>query len=273
MGGNVFKGKTGSIKKEHITPTLDKYFEELSKVFPKKKQHFNIKKMKPVGSVGKKPMSGDIDLAIDSKTLLDKNMSDKSIAEWGLDPKAVAERHEKLAKRAKTATPEQLRMKAFLLELAAYTNTKARNIFVDEKKVTNGNIFGLFPQFDENGKKLDTGVQIDWMIGNMKWLTFSYYSNTYKGNVKGLHRTQLMIAAFVKLGLIFNHVNGVKDKETQEVLATSPKEAIELLNERYGFKKKLTSKTLEDYFKFNEFLRKNLPKKDWDDIVGIYLKI
>lgn len=273
MGGNVFKDRTTSIKKEHITPTLDKYFAELKKVFPKKASIFNIDKMKPVGSVGKKDISGDIDLAIDSKSILDKKMSNKSIKEWGVDPKAVEERYERLAKRARTATPEQLRMKAFLFELADLINKKTYNIFIDEKKITNGNIFGLFPQYDEDGDKLHTGVQIDWMIGNLSWLTFSYYSNAYKGNVKGLHRTQLMVSMFTSLGLVFNHVNGVKDKETQEVLAKNPTQAIALLNDKFGFKKKLTKKILEDYFKLQKFLKDNLPKDKWNEIIDIYLKI
>ncbi len=273
MGGNVFKDRTTSIKREHIEPTLSKYFAELKKVFPKKSNIFNIDKMKPIGSVGKKDISGDIDLAIDSKSLLDKQMSDKSIKEWGVDPVLVNDRYKKIVKRARTATPEQSRMKAFLFELADLINKKTYNIYIDDKKITNGNIFGLFPQYDEDGDKLHTGVQIDWMIGNLNWLTFSYYSSVYKGNVKGLHRTQLMVAMFTSLGLVFNHINGVKDKETQEVLAKNPTAAIKVLNDKFKFKKKLTKGILEDYFKLQEFLRSNVPKKNLDEIYDIYLKI
>jgi hypothetical protein len=36
MGGNVFKGKTQSIKLENIEPTVERYLAELQVVFPQK---------------------------------------------------------------------------------------------------------------------------------------------------------------------------------------------------------------------------------------------
>ena len=193
-GGNVFKDKTASIKLEHIAPTLEAYFKELKHIFPKKASIFNLNHFKPLGSVGKKPMSGDIDLGIDSKSLLDHTMSDKSMSDWNIDPKAVHIEFAKLEKRAKSASPEMLLMKAFLKELTLYINSHAPSLYCDEKKVTNGNIFGLFPQINEKGEDVGIGVQIDWMIGDLQWLTFSYHSAAYpaNSNVKGLHRTQLM---------------------------------------------------------------------------------
>ena len=163
-------------------------------------------------------------------------------------------------------------LKAFLLELVKVINSKSPNIFCDEKKVTPGNIFSLYPQFDgTTKKKLDIGVQIDWMIGDLEWLEFSYYSEEYKGNVKGLHRTQLMLSMFTNKGLIFNHAGGVKDKETNTTLATKPSEAIEKLNELYKFN--LTKSILENYFSLRTFLEKNLDKSEYDSIIGIYLRI
>ena len=198
MGGNVFKGKTDRIKRDDITTTLDNYFDELGRLFPKKKDIF--KYFKPVGSVGKKDTSGDIDLAIDVSTILDKNFSDESIKEWGIEPQIIKDNFIKLKARSRTATDSQLMLKAFLLELVKVINSKSPNIFCDEKKVTPGNIFSLYPQFDgTTKKKLDIGVQIDWMIGDLDWLEFSYYSEEYKGNVKGLHRTQLMLSVAVLL--------------------------------------------------------------------------
>ena len=42
-GGNVFAGKTASINRENIEPTLQAYFQELKKVFPHKANIFDKK--------------------------------------------------------------------------------------------------------------------------------------------------------------------------------------------------------------------------------------
>jgi hypothetical protein len=232
-----------------------------------------LRNFKPVGSVGKKPFSGDIDLAVDVSSFVDREASEESVSLWNVNYKEMLTLAADMKKRARTATDEHIRMKAFLMLLVKQINKDSANLFCDEKKVSNGNVFGLFPQFDEKGNKTDKGVQIDWMIGSMDWLQFSYYSNAYEGNVKGLHRTQLMISMFTNLGLVFNHVNGIKDKDTQEVLARNPREAIRVLNDRYALKGKLTQTILEDYFKLFEFIDKNLDKKDFDSIVDTYLRI
>lgn len=272
-GGNVFAGKTSSIKIDHIKPTLDSYFAELSKLFPKKKKIFNTKYFIPLGSVGKKPVSGDIDLGVDSKVLVDSGITDKSIAEWGLDPKKVHDEYVALEKRAKTATPEMLMMKAFLKELTKHINSHAPNLFCDEKKVTQGNIFGLYPQLDTKGKKLGTGVQIDWMVGDLKWLKFSYYSSAYPvtSNVKGLHRTQLLLSAFQVANLLFNHVNGVKDKATGDIIAKNPKDALNVLNERLGTK--VTDAIAENYYELHKHFKAKMKKDDYNQMVDTYLKI
>ena len=61
MGGNVF-GTTASIKREDIKPTLLEFFREFKKIFPKAHAHFTG--IKTIGSVGKKEISGDIDLVL-----------------------------------------------------------------------------------------------------------------------------------------------------------------------------------------------------------------
>ena len=272
-GGNVFAGKTASIKLEYIKPTLDAYYAELKKLFPKKASIFNDKHFHPLGSVGKKPLSGDIDLGIDSKDILDSNMSDKSIEAWNIDPKKVHAEFAKLEKRAKTSSPEQLMFKAFLKELTLYINAHAPNLFCDEKKVTAGNIFGLFPQITPKGEHVGIGVQIDWMVGNLQWLTFSYHSSAYPAdsNVKGLHRTQLMLSAFQTAGLSFNHVSGVKDRDTGEVIATTPEAALGELNARLGTK--LTTQNVADYYLLHDQLKKHLKPKQYSDTVDTYFKI
>jgi hypothetical protein len=271
-GGNVFKGKTASIKLEYIKPTLDAYFKELKQIFPKKASIFNDKHFHPLGSVGKKAYSGDIDLGIDTSSLLDATMSDKSIAEWGIDPKDVHAEFAKLEKRAKTSTPEQLSFKAFLKCLTVYINAHAPRLYCDENKVTAGNIFGLFPQISPEGKDIGIGVQIDWMAGNINWLKFSYYGDVYPedSNVKGLHATQGMLALFQVAGMSFNHVSGVKDKETGEVIATDPDKALKVLSD--ALHTKITTADRQNYYKLFDIIKK-LPKDKYDAWVDIYLKI
>lgn len=60
MGGNAFKN-TSSIKKENIDSTLDQLSTSLSDL------NLGDLKTRTLGSVGKKPISGDIDLNIDYK--------------------------------------------------------------------------------------------------------------------------------------------------------------------------------------------------------------
>ena len=67
-GGNVFKGESvDSIPLAFIEPTLNEYYEELSRLFPQHSSKFAD--FTPLGSVGKKAKSGDIDLAVDVEEL------------------------------------------------------------------------------------------------------------------------------------------------------------------------------------------------------------
>ena len=272
-GGNVFAGKTTGIKIDDITPTLDAYFSELKSIFPKKAGIFDEKHFQPLGSVRKKDVSGDIDLGVSAHDLLDKEMSDSAMAQWGIDPTEVAAEFTALQKRARTATPEQLRMKAFLKLLTRYINEHAPTLHCDEAKVTDGNIFGLFPQIDPQGNHVGSGVQIDWMVGDLNWLRFSYHSAAYpKGsNVKGLHRTQLMLAAFQVAGLSFNHVSGVKDKQSGEVIARDPDQALKILSDRLGFK--ITQAEAEDYYKLHNLFKTKMKPEDYNTLLNIYFKI
>jgi len=272
-GGNVFAGKTTGIRLEYIEPTLAAYFTELKHIFPNKAGIFSKQNFVPLGSVGKKAVSGDIDLGVSATDLLDKAMSDESIAAWGVDPKAVQAEFEALQKRARTSTPEQLRMKAFLKQLTLYINSHAPSLYCDEKKVTDGNIFGLFPQLTDKGEHVGSGVQIDWMIGDLNWLKFSYHSAAYpeQSNVKGLHRTQLMLSAFQVANLSFNHVAGVKDKATGEVIARDPDDALKVLGQRLGFK--ITQADAEDYYKLHALLKARLKPEDYNTLLNVYFKI
>jgi hypothetical protein len=105
------------------------------------------------------------------------------------------------------------------------------NIDVNDR-VTAGNIFTCFEQHDVNGPTGDY-VQVDWMVGDVDWLRWSYYSHGEQG-LKGLHRTQFLVALFSEIGYTFSHFSGIKKKKTSEWTITCPEDALQLLSEHYG---------------------------------------
>ena len=272
-GGHVFTGKTAPIKRENIESTLAAYFAELKTLFPKKAQLFNTKNFIPLGSVGKKALSGDIDLGISSALLLDKKLSDDSISKWGISPASVQTEFLVLQKRALTATPEQLRMKAFLKVLSKLINAKSKNIQTNEKKITPGTMFTLYPQIGKDANSLNIAVQIDWMVGNLDWLTFSYYSSEYPAdsNVKGLHRTQLLLSVFQTANLSFDHVNGVKDKTTGKTVSVSPSQALSILSDRLGFQ--LAPSEVENFYSLNNLLKNHMTPEQYRETLDRYYNI
>lgn len=261
MGGNIFQG-SGQIKKEHISPTLKNFFSELKEIFPSAAKHF--KSIRTLGSVGKKDYSGDIDLAISGEAF--KNLND-----WGLDPKRVEDLFQGFKKRARTSTDEQLQKRALVVGVAEKIQAANTDILVDMKGSGAGALFLLAPQIDEQGENLGIGVQIDMNVGDVDWLTFAYHSNTYTGNVKGLHRTQLMLAMYTEKGYTFSHNYGVKDRETQEIVANTPQSAIELLNREYNLN--LTQQDLADYFKLVEILETKIDSSLKESIYKRFVKI
>jgi len=261
MGGNIFN-TTAPIKKEHIAPTLKKFYEHLGILFPGARKYF--KDIRPLGSVYKKDYSGDIDLALSGDVF-------KKIEDWGLDKKEVTEFFLKFKTRSKTATDKQLIKRAIITSMARKIEGANTDIDVDEKGSGAGALFLAFPQYDEKGEKLHVGVQIDINIGDVKWLEFAYHSATYKGNVKGLHRTQLMISLFANKGYTFSHNYGVKNKQTQEIEADTPRKAIKLLSTLYNTE--FDNTVLGDYFKLMEKLRKDLSEQDLANVLDTYLKI
>ena len=135
----------------------------------------------------------------------------------------------KIHKRSRTATYQMSKMRALLTLISA--KIAENNIDVNDR-VTAGNIFTCFEQHDDNGP---TGefVQIDWMVGDIDWLRWSYYSHGEQG-LKGLHRTQFLVALFSEIGYTFSHFSGIKEKKTSEWTITSPEDALQLLSEHYG---------------------------------------
>lgn len=261
MGGNVF-GTTASIKKENIKPTLLEFFRQFKAVFPKAEPFF--REMKTLGSVGKKDVSGDIDLALSEKSF-------DNVEDWGLDREHIMQLFQAFKKRSRTATDDLLMKRSVIVAIAEIIQNSDTDITVDMKGSGAGTLFLMFPQYDSTGKQLEDNVQIDINVGDVDWLEFAYYSNTYSGNVKGLHRTQLMLAMFSNKGYTFSHNYGVKSKESQEIVANNPQQAIELLNKEYGLN--LDRETLGDYFKLKETLEAGISPEELNKIYDIYLKI
>ena len=161
--------------------------------------------------------------------------------------------------------------RAIIKNICDYINSNSELIAANDKSSGAGTMFTQINQIDhETGKENGKTVQLDCNFGDVEWLKFAYYSDSYEGNVKGLHRTQLMLHMFAYKDYIFAHGNGVKNKTTQEQVANKPAEAIELLNKLYNFK--LDEKTLQNYHKLQEFLKKHLSEKDLHGIYDIYLK-
>jgi hypothetical protein len=224
MGGNVFDF-TSRVSKNQVEPTLFQYQKELNDCgFPIK---FEL-----TGSAGKKDYSNDIDLIVDSEQFQGE-CGGFDFLKFQTDPVKYCELVLDLEKRARTSTLEQLSQKAFLICLSEAIGERCPNIRVaPRKKVGISNIFTAFPQYQ--GIFTNTyHVQIDWIVGDPKWLRFSTYSERYEGNIKGLHRTQFLIAMFANKGLVFNHGTGVKDKATGTMMATTPEQAVILLNRLY----------------------------------------
>ena len=226
MGGNIFKNKATSIPKDRVAPTIEAYKQAQGSIFPVKSH--SLRFFQPVGSAGKKPLSGDLDLAIDSSHII-RSFTGSELELWGIDYDEWNDLYTKFDKRARTATYQMSKMRALLTLISA--KLAENNIDVGNR-VTAGNIFTCFPQYDENGPTEDY-VQIDWMVGDIDWLQWAYYSHEER-DLKGLHRTQFLVALFSEIGYTFNHFCGIKEKKTKEWLISSPEDALSLLSEHYG---------------------------------------
>ena len=273
-GGNVFKGESvDSIPLAFIEPTLNEYYEELSRLFPQHSSKFAD--FTPLGSVGKKAKSGDIDLAVDVEELFPQSkVTDEVLQSWNLNPADWKATYEKMVKRARTAKPSEVELRAFLYEIARYIGENSQIIKTDLKKVRPGQMFSLFPQISDSGEQKDVGVQIDWMMGNRNWLKFSYFSPSPTESqplLKGLHRTQLLLAMFLAKDHSFKHVGGVFDRKTGEKVAHSPAEAMRLLGKLYG-----TNVSPEVFNTFEgalEWLTTNTSEQDRNAALDAYLTI
>lgn len=262
MGGFVFKeSNVQSIKKENIKPTINNFIKSFLDIFPN--AHYWFEPLTTLGSVGKKDVSGDIDLGIDEKYLDD-------IRYYDLDANEVNKLFEKFKKRARTATDHQLMKRAVIVSIANRIKNESLLINVDDKGSGAGALYCEFPQYDVDNNLLGYNVQIDLNFGNIEWLKFAYFSDSYTGNIKGLHRTQLMLHMFAYKGYVFSHNYGVKNRETQEIVAENPQQAIELLNKLYNIN--ITEDILLNYNILQAYLHNNLSTEELNEIYDIYLK-
>lgn len=273
-GGNVFKGESvGPIPLEFIQPTLERYYEELARLFPEHSELFQT--FEPVGSVGKKARSGDIDLAVDVPRLVpSKKIDDAMLQSWNLDPQAWAETRQKFAKRSKNATDKELDLRAFLQELAKYIDQNSQLIKTDLKKVTSNSMFSLFPQISDSGEQQDVGIQIDWMLGNLDWLTFAYFSDAPSKDqemLKGLHRTQLILSLLGVKDYSFQHAKGIYRKGTKEKVVSSPQEALELIEKIY--RTPISVEEMRNFKSLYNWIEASLSEEDKNDVYRYYLKI
>lgn len=266
MGGNIFDSTT-PIKKEYIEPTVNEFKKRLNEVFPKIDFDFKF-----IGSTGKKEVSNDIDLALSESTVFTENNKVKP-QDWGIDPNQLALLYHKIRIRARTSTIKQSKLRAVLKAIALKLN--AADIATSDKNSGSGSLFFCFPQFNEKGEDTGETVQIDINFGNIDWLLFSYHSEAYTGNVKGLHRTQLLVALFAYKGRTFRHGSGIYNAETGKYEATTPEEAVELLKKLYGIN--FSMEVLNNFYSIMELLRYNadrkLPLGNQEKIIDIYLKI
>lgn len=226
MGGNIFKDEASRISKDRVAPTFEAYKDLLKKTFPMKETEFDFFEL--VGSAGVAESSGDLDIAIDWTHIV-RHFGKDEIEKWGVDYGKWESRYKKISKRARTATGRMCKMRALLEEIAATLQGTTVKV---GGQVTAGNIFTCFPQHDQSGPT-DDCVQIDWMVGDIEWLRWSYYSHGERG-LKGLHRTQFLVAAFSEIGYTFNHFSGIKRKGTSEWTITKPEDALNLLSEHYA---------------------------------------
>ena len=259
MGGNIFKDKATSISIENIQPTIDAYKQRLGEIFPMKAHSLTF--FEPVGSAGKKTTSGDLDLAIDSTHII-RHFTSEQIELWGFDYDEWYETYRKIHKRSRTATYHMCKMRALLTMIGK--KLQKHGIDVEIKKTTAGNLYTCFPQYGMDGQPTGDYIQIDWMVGDIDWLRWAYYSHG-EPNLKGLHRTQFIVALFSEIGYTFNHFSGIKKKKTSEWIITSPEDALQLLSEHYG------DITLEDTLTFAR-LHSWLLKSQRDSYVPVIMR-
>ena len=100
-GGNVFKNTefdTQNIVLDNVAPTIKQLVNDLGKIFPNKKSTFNLLNDKSnwLGSTGRKPQSGDVDIAYSSEYFFKNGKADTE--GWGINTEEYNALYEKYRK-------------------------------------------------------------------------------------------------------------------------------------------------------------------------------
>ena len=309
-GGHLFGADP--IEQKNIKSTAETYFKELQRLFPKKAGVFVYNQNNLLGSAFKKDgPSGDIDVAFSAAEFYKGNITDWNLNPEAVEAKTKdllsrAINYKKAVKAGDIKAAEHYmflkQQEATNILLSSYINDHSEIIVAKPEEAKGNMIMTAIPQFDETGQMVKSKAtnatlmaQIDLNIGNLDWLKFSSFSADYRRNVKnmsaelqhaygnfdqsphksevkGAHRTQLMLSIFEYLGLSFSHHDGVKDKATGQIVATDPESAVAVLNSKLNLNGRLTREIIDNYHLLHEFIKKNLPTDAYQKIIDIFLK-
>ena len=274
-GGNVFKNTeydTQNIPLDNIQPTVNKFAEDLSKLFPSKSSAFKdiTNKNSWLGSTGKKPESGDVDLAFPIEHFFLNGEPD--IKGWRISEDEFNALYGKNRKRARTATDEQIQVKSMVELIVQKINSSGTDLFSSDKASGAGSIHFSFPQYTPSGEKLNSFSQFDLDIGDIDWLKFRFNSVLPKDNpqIKGLHRGQLMLAMFAVTGYTFKSGKGFIRKDNREIVAKKPQGAMEVFNSEYNPPNPLTLEILGDYGKLVNYIKDNFKPEDKNSTLDMF---
>lgn len=274
-GGNVFKNSeynTENITLQNIQPTINKFVEDLGKLFPNKKTSFTelTNKSSWLGSTGRKSESGDVDIAYSIDNFFINGEPD--IRGWGFDENEFNILYEKSKKASRVATIEQIQTKTAVQLIVKKINASGSDIYSSDKASGAGSIHLSYPQYTSSGEKLDIRAQLDLDIGDMDWLKFRFNSDLPKEDpqIKGLHRGQLMLAMFASTGYTFKSGKGFIRKDTGEIIADKPQSAMEVFNAEYNPKQPLTLEIINNYNKLMDYVKIALKPEDKDSTLNMF---
>lgn len=274
-GGNIFKNseyETQNIPLNNIQPTLDKFIGDLNRLFPAKNSSFKelLNKDNWLGSTGRKSESGDVDLAYSIDNFFINGEPD--IKGWGIDENEFNTLFEKFKKSSRTATIEQIQVKALVVLIVKKINSKGSDLFASDKASGAGSIHFSYPQYSPNGEKLDIKSQFDLDIGDIDWLKFRFNSELPKDDpqIKGLHRGQLVLAMFATTGYTYKSGKGFIRKTTRETIADKPQGAMEVFNKEYNPNQPLTLEIINSYSKLMDYVKNNLKPEDKESTLKMF---
>lgn len=203
-GGGVFKDspeyQTDDIDRNDIELTIEKFTQELTRIFKQKKESIQTINNKDnwLGSTGTAFKSGDIDIAYSVKYFFvdldtpkesfifkDKQGNEIEVkilvdlAGWGIDKDSFIQLYTKYRLAAKTAIDEQLQLRTVITLIVEEVNSQSKTLYASDKASGAGSIHFSFPQYLKSG---ETGgrAQLDLDIGDMEWLKFRYNSELPK---------------------------------------------------------------------------------------------